>query len=364
MTIPIRNVFHLLCYAWDALEQLDEVEVGTAGSHHVGDLIASILVRGVNDLLRRGLDREYIEHAAEVVGVRGRIDFAATASRMLLPLARTHCRFDELAPDVLHNQILRETLRVLSGVTDLSHDHRVELHDAWLRMDGVSRIRLDASLFGRVRIHRNNSRYRFLLNLSRLAYDSTLVEEGGTGASFIDFTREKSMERLFQRFVRNFYAKHRPVGVIVTSPIEQWQPTEGTEDALSMLPRLETDVVLESKSGTLIIDTKYYGDPLQRRYERAKLRPEHVNQVMAYVSNFDHAGYPLPVEGMLLYAATESLPELSVDLKIHGHRFRAAALNLDAPWPAIEGELRELVGWPSSRSPGETSSLPGAVPQP
>ena len=60
-SIPIENVYYLFCYAWDRFPEGKAIGVGTVDSPQICDLFASVLIRGVNRLMRRGLDRGYTE---------------------------------------------------------------------------------------------------------------------------------------------------------------------------------------------------------------------------------------------------------------------------------------------------------------
>ena len=55
--IPIQNIYYLLCYAWDLLEEADELAVGIEDLPRVEDLLARLLINGTRRLLRRGLIR-------------------------------------------------------------------------------------------------------------------------------------------------------------------------------------------------------------------------------------------------------------------------------------------------------------------
>lgn len=55
--IPIRNLYYLLCYAWDVLEERDDALVSELdGLSHV-ELLAKVLSVSVQRLWKRGLDR-------------------------------------------------------------------------------------------------------------------------------------------------------------------------------------------------------------------------------------------------------------------------------------------------------------------
>src|SRR5207253_3464761 len=103
MDIPIQNIYYLLCYAWDHLEEGAVVDIGGLDSTELADLFAHVLIGGTNHLLRRGLDRGYLTCSDDLATLRGKIDVTATIKRSLTTKARAHCHFDELSHDVLHN---------------------------------------------------------------------------------------------------------------------------------------------------------------------------------------------------------------------------------------------------------------------
>lgn len=85
--IAIRNVYYLLLYAWDRLDEGRMATIDAEPDTDLVDLLASVLVRGVDDLLRRGLDRGYLLDADDISGIRGKFDVSATIKANLLPLA-------------------------------------------------------------------------------------------------------------------------------------------------------------------------------------------------------------------------------------------------------------------------------------
>jgi 5-methylcytosine-specific restriction endonuclease McrBC regulatory subunit McrC len=93
MSIPIRNVYYMLCYAWEHWAEGETVSVDDVDFDfdRTQDLLAHILAEGTARLLKRGLDRGYIPIADDVPGIRGKLDFATTSKRALLARAQTHC---------------------------------------------------------------------------------------------------------------------------------------------------------------------------------------------------------------------------------------------------------------------------------
>jgi hypothetical protein len=89
---------------------------------------------------------------------------------------------EEFRYDVLHNRILRSTLRRLLALSELSPEVRAEVGLVYRKLEGISDIHIRRSSFRRVRIHRNNRAYHFLMHLCRLIHESLLVEEMKTGS--------------------------------------------------------------------------------------------------------------------------------------------------------------------------------------
>src|SRR5262249_52160522 len=129
MNIPVHNVFYLLLYAWDALEEAGLVPAAELPATRLQDLFARLLTTGIDHILRRGLDRNYTTERQHVAGIRGRLDIAATVKSLSLVKAQTVCDVDEFTVNVLPNQILVATLVILGRVEGLD----TELKDDVIR---------------------------------------------------------------------------------------------------------------------------------------------------------------------------------------------------------------------------------------
>ena len=160
--IPIGNMYYLLCYAWNRLDERDFVDIDALPHNDLPNLLARILVNGLNRLLRQGLDRNYIASTQDLQSPRGKIDIAETLKRALQVRHSVACIVDELSHDVLHNRIVRTTLHRLASTRDIDPGlgHALQLLDK--RLAAVSLLPLRAEHFARVQLHRNNSFYRFL----------------------------------------------------------------------------------------------------------------------------------------------------------------------------------------------------------
>ncbi len=340
--IPVKNVYYLLCYAWNSLEEGKLVDVGAVGSTELVDLFAAVLTNGCNHLFRRGLDQGYLEYAEEIAGIRGRVDVAVTARRMLPQHGKAYCQFDELSVDTLPNQILKATIRQLLMVYDLDAGVRKKLLQTYRQLSAVGDVKLTKALFRRVQLHSNNRFYRFLLRVCELVVDSLILDESAGANRFRDFLRDdKKMASLFEAFVLNFLKAERKDLAIKRERI-YWLAESESDPDLTYLPTMETDISVRSSARTLIIDTKYYGDTFQRYYDRKKIHSSNLYQVFAYLKNLEHRNGPdATADGMLLYPVVSEGVRLKYQLG--AHRIRICTLDLSKDWKDIRAELLELV---------------------
>jgi 5-methylcytosine-specific restriction enzyme subunit McrC len=337
--IPIRNVYFLLCYAWNRLQEGNVVDVSKLRSTELVDLFALVLVGGINHLARRGLEQGYQLQEQEVVGLRGRVDLVTSARRMLLFHGRTLCSFDELSADTLQNQILKATVRVLSALPTVDRDLRKRLVDTFRNLNGIQNIRLTHATFRSVQLHSNNRFYKFLLNVCELVSGAWLVDEQSGSYAFRNFLRdERQMARLFESFVFNFW-RLETTGVGVTRERLLWPAKSTSDPDLLHLPRMETDITLIRGETKTIVDTKYYKETLSKFYDAETVHAANLYQIMAYVRTASRSSSGT-VEGMLLYPTVDR--QLRLSYEIDGFRIRVCTVNLGGEWQEIRDELLEL----------------------
>jgi 5-methylcytosine-specific restriction enzyme subunit McrC len=342
VNIPIRNLYYLLLYAWDRLEASDVVRVNALPSEQPVDLLAYVLARSTERVMRQGLDRGYVHISGTTARIRGRIDFGASIRSGALSRSRLHCQFDELSYDVLHNRILKTTLRQLSEAEGLNSLLRGELLRLYDRMDVVSETHISAGIFKRVHLDRNNRFYGLLMSVCALAHEGLIVDQETGARKFQDFIRDEvRMRLLFQNFVKNLLRRRLSSRYTVSAKRIEWQRALGRIDDLRYLPTMNTDVVVEIGNRSLVIDTKYTAKALTVHYAVERVRTEHLYQLFAYLKNYAELRREQKVEGLLLYPRAGD--PLDVSFSVMGHQIRLATLDLDQQWEQVESDLVALV---------------------
>jgi len=74
--IPIQNLYYLLCYSWNRLDEAELVDINIDEFDAPQDLLARILLSGTKKILKKGLDRNYQEYSEETSSIRGRVNFS------------------------------------------------------------------------------------------------------------------------------------------------------------------------------------------------------------------------------------------------------------------------------------------------
>lgn len=338
--ILIRNIYYMLSYAFQELKKNNYEDIAKEEFEHILDLIAEILYRGVSEQLKQGLHREYIDRHETLSTLRGRIDINGTIRNIIQHRQRLDCEYDELSENNLLNQIVKSTMLLLIRNKDVRSKRKRELRSILPFFSGVGEVSLRDIRWSTLRFQRNNRSYRMLINICHLITDGMLLttEMGNTRmATFSD----EHMNKLYERFVLNYYKRHFPM-LDANADVIKWNVDEVDGVGLDLLPSMQSDITLHYGDQTLIIDTKYYGKMMQSQYDKHTIHSANMYQIFTYVKNRDkeHSGN---VSGLLLYARTEEDIAPKLDATIDGNRIMVDTLDLNQEFGAIESQLKEIV---------------------
>jgi 5-methylcytosine-specific restriction enzyme subunit McrC len=305
------------------------------------DLFAKVLTNSCSRLLKQGLDRYYVEHEDVVMGIKGKLNFTATIKQNILPLSKTVCIYDEFDYNILHNQILKTTIEKLLRTKNLDATIKDELRKVYLKFPPISEIVIRKAMFNQIRLHRNNYHYDFILKVCQIVNENLFIDESKGNYKFKDFTRdEKAMARLFEAFVRNFYKIETSLSV--SSDYIEWQFESDNVEDIEMLPIMRTDITLRSENRKIIIDTKYYKEAFQTRYDKQKINSSNLYQLFSYLNNqVTDSEITRNCEGILLYPSIRD--DFVYSYKYKNHKIRVMSINLNQNWQKIETDLLNIV---------------------
>ena len=339
--IFIKNIYYMLSYAFQALNQGEFENIAKESFDNIHDLFAAILVKGIGRQLKQGLYKEYIEVSDDLSVLRGKININNTIQHKISKRQLLSCEYDELSENNLLNQILKTTSVLLLKQKDVSSERKGLLKKELLFFSNVDEIDLRLIRWSSVRFQKNNISYITLIGICRLIIEGMLLttEEGQYKlASFID---DQHMERLYEKFILEYYRKECPQINANASQIN-WALDDGNN---AYLPIMQSDITLSKGSDVLIIDAKYYTHTMQQQYDSYSYHSNNLYQIFTYVKNKDaeFKDKPHRVSGMLLYAKTDEDVQPNSSYPMSGNDISIQTLDLNTDFSNIALQLNKIV---------------------
>jgi 5-methylcytosine-specific restriction enzyme subunit McrC len=339
--IPIKNIFHMLCYAWNVLDQNKILEVNDWEVEKPVDLFARVLINGTNHLLKYGIGKEYKNIVDSTSSLRGKIDILSSVRRMLPKHGKAICSYDELSMNNLNNQIIKATLSIL--VKDKQLDPKLKQESIILikKLQQVSDIQLSNRVFKRISLNSHTRIYRLILNVCDLVYRQSLLNPDGSKFKFMDFVRDdRKMSVVYEKFLYNFF-KNNQTEFLVTRERIYWNASSEDDPELALLPTMLTDITLRSPNRTIVIDAKYYRKTLNDFRGSKKLHSNNLYQMFAYLRNMENNKKDENAEGILLYPVINE--SISKGYDMSGKSIQIETIDLMKNWEVIEKDLLSIL---------------------
>jgi len=335
--ININNIYHMLTYAFQVLKQSNYDEVASEPFDNVQDLFAAILSKGIAQQLKQGLHKEYINKTEDMSVLRGKLDFGGTIKNRIQNRTKISCEYDELSENNIFNQIIKITVMLLLKEPSVREETKIALKKEMIFFSGVDDIDPFLIRWDLLRFDRNNQSYRMLLNICQFVLQGLLLTTESGEIKLAHFLDEQRMCRLYEKFILEFYRKEVREVKANASKIE-WQLDDGMS---TMLPSMQSDIMLTRGDKTLIIDAKYYTHTTQMQYGKATLHSANIYQIFAYVKNQD-VGNTGNVAGMLLYAKTDEQITPDMEVVMSGNKISARTLDLNCEFSEITKQLVKI----------------------
>lgn len=343
--IPIKNLFFMLCYAWNVLSIKDEILVGSDDYDDAYNVLGRVFSYGVGKLIRSGFHRSYIQREEELSTLRGKINVQESINRLSAQRKMLVCNYDEYSTDDIFNQILHYTISALLRNPNVDASIKKDLKRQKMFFVGIEETAPTKTNRKKLFYNRNNMTYKLLISIAIMLYDNTTINEEDGKETFKDFFREEQMQKVYELFLLNFYAMHLDRSKYrVYAPKFTWIKSsdadiwDDVEEADSLMPELRTDIVIENKEKgiQLIIDAKYYTSALVKSHhsDAKKFRRDHISQVMTYMINSPYEGQK---RGALLYPTVVDILDGKQNIVTGWVFFKS--INLDRDWREISEEL-------------------------
>ena len=329
----------MLSYAFQVLNEQGYKNIATEQFENTAELMAAILAKGIAIQIKRGLGKEYIPQTEPLSALRGKIDIAESIKKQTMLNKKMICIYDDFSVNGTMNRIIKSTVELLLRF-DISKARKKELRKLMVYFNDVEPIDL-YTVNWNIQYNRNNQTYRLLISICYLVVKGLLQTNTDGSTRLMDFVDEQRMCRLYEKFILEYYRKEYPEITANASQIP-WQLDDGVG---TMLPVMQTDIMLTYKEKVLIIDAKYYAHTTQSRFDTHTLHSSNLYQLFTYVKNkeVELATQPHEVSGMLLYAKTDETVLPNNSYMMSGNRISVKTLDLDCDFSQIANRLNNIV---------------------
>ena len=335
--IRVRNLFHMLAYAFSALTEQGYRAVATEDFDNAAELCAAILERGVSLQLKRGLGQEYVSRTEARSSLRGAIKVTESVKSQAIWRRQLVCSYDEFSVDTTMNRVIKATVALLVR-SDISRARKKSLKKLMVYFANVREIDLHTVNWN-MRYDRNNRTYRMLMAVCWLVVKGLLQTQSDGSVRMMDFFDEQCMSRLYEKFILEYYRREHP-RLRASASFVEWALDDGMSEGL---PAMRSDITLSARGRVLIIDAKYYASTMQTNFDKKIVHSGNLYQIFAYVKNkqavLERVGESVEVSGMLLYAATDEEVQPDVTYRMSGNQIGVRTLDLDRPFEEIRAQL-------------------------
>ncbi len=337
--IPIQNIYYMLSYAFQVLNEQGYKSVATEHFENVADLCAAILIKGLSKQLKRGLMKDYIPKREPLTALRGKMEFSETLKTNSIIKRQVVCSYDEFSENAYMNRIIKTTMLRLM-VADVDKSRKKEMKKLLVFLGNVEPLPI-YSINWNLRYDRNNQTYRMLVSICYLVLKGLLQTQSDGTTKLMDFLDEQRMHRLYEKFILEYFRKEHPE-LTVGAPQIPWQLDD---DFCDMLPVMQSDIVLEKDDNILIIDAKYYAHTTQQRFNKATVHSANLYQIFTYVKNKQEElkDRQVTVSGMLLYAKTDEQIVPDNTYQMSDNQISVKTLDLNCGFDEIREQLDKLM---------------------
>src|SRR5699024_6903228 len=233
--IVIQNVYVMLAYAFRTINSDRTESIGQEDFEHLHDLLAEILLRGINRQVKRGLYRAFVGVSEELPTVRGQIDMAQTLTRSARTRGRIVCNFDEYLSDIPHNQALKAVIVLLIKHGNVKAERKRSLRRVLPYLEEVTYVSPSSIRWRDLDIHRANASYRLLLGVCELVTRGLIPTKDAGNSKLESWFSEETMSSLYERFLREYFAFHHPE-LSPAAPFVSWDFDKASASGAHQLP--------------------------------------------------------------------------------------------------------------------------------
>ena len=340
-SILIRNIYYMLSYAFTELHKNNYENIGSEKFENIHDLFAEILFRAISDQLKHGLHREYISCTENLQLLHGKLNMPGTiANRINNRRCQLCCEYDEFSENNLPNRIIKTAASLLLHNPETATERKSKLRQIMPFFSGIDEIALNTIKWDTLTFNKGERTYVMLMNICYFIIEEILQTTTKGKYQMATFT-DTHMEKLFERFVLEYYRRHYKHLAANPDKVEWNIDTDKQPCMTDFLPAMKSDIMLHNGNKILIIDTKYYSRAMQYNFDKATIHSANLYQIFSYVKNHDknNSGN---VSGLLLYAKTDEEIAPTLCATFGKNRISVDTIDLNQDFSNISTRLKHI----------------------
>ena len=131
--IRIQNVYYMLAYAFQVLNEQGYKKIATEEFENTAELCAAILAKGISTQIKRGLGKEYVPKTEALSSLCGKLDISESIKTQTFLEKQMVCSYDDFSVNSVMNRIVKSTvLLLLKGDISKSRKKGIEEADGFL----------------------------------------------------------------------------------------------------------------------------------------------------------------------------------------------------------------------------------------
>lgn len=289
------------------------------GEHEaLHEWILGRFLRGLADLLKRGLRADYHNVSEESPYLRGRLDVRKQMQQSPARLAYFHIQHDRFTPDGVENRLLATALSYVLNSTRDGDNWRLA-NELSARMASIETLAEPLAVWGQWRSSKLMRGYDEIKPWCQLILEgfNPQFQKGSLRGVSLLFP----MERLFEKYVTHYLKKRVSHGRVIAQAASQYlvrhTPALAAQEKRWFC--LKPDLLLQSATGSQVLDIKWklLNGALNNGNDKYQISQNDFYQLLAYGTRY------MAGEGnmLLIYprhsAFQQPLPRFSFDENLH-----------------------------------------------
>lgn len=338
----IDNIYRMLSYTFQILKEEAFTQISKRKMQSMGDMVASIMSKGIKKQVMKGLDKQYITRQELLTTMRGSIDVSETMRGFTMIQKKVVCNYDEFSVDSYMNRILKTAAQILISSDTIQRELRVELSRAMVAFAEVGTIDPHVINWSQLIYNRNNKMYKMLMNLSYLVIVG-MRSQTGELCTFLD---SHEMQALYSRFIVEYIRYWYPDLDVEVPSIDLALLDEAP---ISILKVTDIYVILRHGSQVLILAIPYYDEellstegkkPQEIMLQDLALFKEYVDTV---VKEYSLNPFEQRVQAVLLHGQFDNKGMRKVRTSASDVLIETAPFDIGATWYYVELQITRIL---------------------